>query len=206
MVNKKEKQVPAVRDDGGITRLHAYALVDPTPQTPYQGTACPVIELKGQREHYGGPPVVRATGEWDQARDEASGQSSECQDLVCERTERKVMDVKVPGQAQRCKPRMYRVDTGTKKKAHCQERNPQLISRVSSVGLDGLAAPAAGKRANQIAVVSAPGHGESCRLQDAGTQENRRAPVPAGAPVSPGFVQTMEAQGPGQSSPVGPPG
>ena len=126
MADTKDKQAPALRDDTWITRLHAYALVDPNPQTPYQGAACPVKELKGQREHYGGPPVVRATGEWDQARDEASGQSSECQDLVCERTERKVKDVKVPGQAQRCKPRIYRVDTGTKKKPTARRGIPSL--------------------------------------------------------------------------------
>ena len=75
-----------MRDDAGITRLHAYALVDPNPQTPYQAAACPVKELKGQREHLGGPPVVRGTEDWDQARDEALSQSSEGLGLEDERT------------------------------------------------------------------------------------------------------------------------
>ena len=139
-----------MRDDAGITRLDGFALVDPNPQPPYQAAACPVIELKGQREHYGGPPVVRVTEEGDQARDEAFAESSDCQDLEHERTRFEAMDVKVENQAQRCKPRIYRVDTGTKEITDCQERNPHIISRVSSVGLDGLVAPAAGKRANQI--------------------------------------------------------
>ena len=64
------------------------------------------------------------------------------------------MDVKVADQAQRCKPRIHRVDTGMKKIADCQDKDPQLIPRVSiealSVGPDGLVAPAVGRRANQI--------------------------------------------------------
>ena len=64
------------------------------------------------------------------------------------------MDVKVENQAQRCKPRIYRVDPGMKKITGCQEWDPHIIPRVSfvalSVGPDGLVAPAAGKRANQI--------------------------------------------------------
>ena len=74
----------------------------------------------------GGPPVVSGTEEWDQARDEALSQSSEGQDLVYERTERKVMDVKVAGQAQRCKLRMYRVDPGMKKKPTARRGTPSL--------------------------------------------------------------------------------
>ena len=133
--------------------MHAYALVDPNPQTPYQAAACPVKELKGQREHYGGPPIDRVAEAWDQDRDEAFAQSSECQDLVYERTRFEAMVIKVEDQAQRCKPRTYRVDTGMKKIADCQERNPQLIPRVIIVALsmdpEGLVAPAAGKRANE---------------------------------------------------------
>ena len=126
MVNQKDKQVPALRDDAGITRLDGFALVDPNPQTPYQAAAWPVIELKGQREHFGGPPVVRVAEEGDQDRDEAFAQSSECQDLVYERTRFEAMVIKVEDQAQRCKPRMYRVDPGMKKIADCQERTPSL--------------------------------------------------------------------------------
>ena len=201
----KDKQAPALRDDTWIIQLHAYALVDPNPQTPYQGTGCPVIELKGQREHLGGPPVVRATGEWDQVRDEAFGQSSECQDLVYERTESKVMDVKAADQLQRCKPRKCRVDTGTKKTADCQKRNSQLILGMSCVGPDGLVAPAAGKRANQIRLFQPQATASLAGTRRLAT-ENRRAPVPAGDPVSPGSAQATEAQGPGLSSPASPPG
>ena len=129
MADAKDKQAPAQWDDTGITQLDGFALVDPNPQTPYQAAACPVKELKGQREHYGGPPVVRVTGEWDQDRDEAFGQSSECQDLEHERTRFEAMDVKVAGQAPRCQPRVQSVDTGTKRTADCQDR-----TRVSSPG------------------------------------------------------------------------
>ena len=122
-----------MRDDAGITRLHAYALVDPNPQTPYQAAACPVKELKGQREHYGGPPVDRVAEEGDQARDEAFAQSSECQDLVYERTEFEAMEFKVAGQAQRCKPRIYRVDPGMKKKPTAR-RGTRISSPGSSPG------------------------------------------------------------------------
>ena len=108
-----------MRDDAGITRLDGFALVDPNPQPPYQAAACPVIELKGQREHFGGPPVVSVSEEGDQDRDVAFAQSSECQDLVYERTRFEAMDVKVAGQAPRCQPRVQSVDTGTKKTADC---------------------------------------------------------------------------------------
>ena len=188
--------------DYPVARLRAGG---PDSQTPYKATACPIKELKGQREHLGGPPVVRVSEAWDQDRDEAFSQSSECQDLVYERTERKVMDVKVAGRAQRCKPRMYRVDTGMKKIADCQERNPQLIPGVSivalSAGSEGLVAPAVGKRANEtrlfrhrtrasLAGTRMLGHGEP---EDAST---------GGSPVSPGSAQATEAQGPGLSSPA----
>ena len=104
--------------------MDGFALVDPNPQTPYQTAACPVKELKGQREHFGGPPVVRVAEEWDQSRDKGFGQSSECQDLVCERTKFEAMEVKVAGQVPRCQPRVQSVDTGTKKIADCQDEEP----------------------------------------------------------------------------------
>ena len=65
MVNKQEKQAPALWDDTGSVRLDGCAAVNPGPQTPYKGAACPVKELKGQREYLGGPPVVRVRGDWD---------------------------------------------------------------------------------------------------------------------------------------------
>ena len=213
MAKQKDKQVPALRDDGGITRLHAYALVDPNPQTPYQGTACPVKELKGQREHYGGPPVDRVAEEGDQARDEAFAQSSECQDLVYERTERKVMDVKVAGQAQRCKPRMYRVDTGMKKKPTAR-RGTRISSPGSSPGR--ALWPSAWARTDWSPRQPAreptrrgcfgTGLGRALPAPGCWATGNRSTPVPARNAVSPGSAQATEGQGPGLSSPASPPG
>ena len=200
MADAKDKQAPAQWDDTGITQLDGFALVDPNPQTPYQAAACPVKELKGQREHLGGPPVDRVVEAWDQARDEAFAESSECQDLEYERTRFEAMDVKVENQAQRCKPRIYRVDTGTKKKPAARTRNPQLIPRVSiealSVGPDGLAAPAVGKRANETRSFQ-PRRRRASSAPGCWATGNRRTPVPAGAPVSSGSAQATEAQGPG---------
>ena len=62
MAEAKEKRAPAQWDDTGITQVDDYAVVNPGPQTLYHGTACPVIELKAQREHFSGPPVVRLLG------------------------------------------------------------------------------------------------------------------------------------------------
>ena len=119
------------------------------------------------------------------------------------------MDVKAADQLQRCKPRKCRVDTGTKKTADCQERNPQLIPGVSivalSAALDGMVSPAVGKRPNETRLfrhrtraslvgTRMLGHGEP---EDAST---------GGSPVSPGSAQATEAQGPGLSSPASPPG
>ena len=109
--------------DYPVARLRAGG---PDSQTPYKATACPIKELKGQREHLGGPPVVRVSEEGDQDRDEAFAQSSECQDLVYERTRFEAMVIKAADQAQRCKPRMYRVDSGMKKKPTARRGTPSL--------------------------------------------------------------------------------
>ena len=81
-------------------------------------------------------------------------ESMACQDLEMKRTGIKVMDVKVDDQAQRCKPRIHRADTGMKKPIDCRKWDLYLIPRVSigafRAALDGLVSPAVGKRANQI--------------------------------------------------------
>ena len=66
----------------------------------------------------------------------------------------KVMDVKVEDQAQRCKPRVHRANTGMKNPIDCRKWDRYLIPRVSigafRAALDGLVSPAVGKRTNQI--------------------------------------------------------
>ena len=62
MADTKDRQAPVLWDDTGITQLDGFAAVNPNPQTPYEGTACPVKEFRGKQEHFGGPPVVRLLG------------------------------------------------------------------------------------------------------------------------------------------------
>ena len=115
------------------------------------------------------------------------------------RTGIKVMDVKVDDQAQRCKPRIHRADTGMKKPIDCQKWDLYLIPRVSigafRAALDGLVSPAVGKRANQIRAfrtrATAKITGPRCLFTG-----SRWTPVPAGASVSSGSAHATEESAP----------
>ena len=50
MANQKDRRAPALRDDTWITQLDGCAAVNPNPQTPYKGTACPVKEVRTSGE------------------------------------------------------------------------------------------------------------------------------------------------------------
>ena len=152
MPKKTEKDVLRLWAETEVTQVDGCDVVNPGPQTLYKGTAYPIKELRGQREYFGGPPVVRATEDYGQAREEAFAESLECQDLEKERVELKSIGVKVEGRAQSCKPRIYRIDTDMEKMADCQDKDPQLIPKVSidahAEGLDGLVGPSISKKAN----------------------------------------------------------
>ena len=165
MAKKKDKTAPRLWEDTVVNEVDGCDVVNPGPQTLYKGTAYPIKELKGQREYFGGPPVVRATQDYDQAREEAFAESKECQDLEKERVELKAAGVKVAGRRQTCKPRIYRpdlspgsiariycIDTDMEKMADCQDKDPQLIPKVTidahAEGLEGLVGPTINKKAN----------------------------------------------------------
>ena len=152
MPKKKEKDVLQLWDEAPVTQVDGCDVVNPGPQTLYKGTAYPIKELRGQREYFGGPPVVRATADYGQARREAFAEASECQDLEKERVELKAAGVKVAGRAQSCKPRIYRIGMDMEKMADCQDKDPQLIPKVSidahAEGLDGLVGPSINHKAN----------------------------------------------------------
>ena len=152
MAKKKDKAAPRLWEDTVVNEVDGCDVVNPGPQTLYEGTAYPIKELKGQREYFGGPPVVRATQDYDQAREEAFAESKECQDLEKERVELKAAGVKVAGRKQTCKLRIYRIDTDMEKMADCQDKDPQLIPKVTidahAEGLEGLVGPTINKKAN----------------------------------------------------------
>ena len=50
-------------DEAEVTQVDGCDVGNPGPQTLYGGTAYPIKELSGQREYFGGPPVVRNTPE-----------------------------------------------------------------------------------------------------------------------------------------------
>ena len=62
----------------------------------------------------------------------------------------KAQGIAVEERARTCKPRIYRIDTDMKKMADCQDKDPQLIPKVSidahAEGLDGLVGPTISKK------------------------------------------------------------
>ena len=62
-------------DGPAVPRGDGCEVADPSPMTPYEATARPIKEFKGQREYLGGPPVIRAPQDYDQARAEAIAES-----------------------------------------------------------------------------------------------------------------------------------
>ena len=142
---KKKDNTPQMFDDVAVPDIEECDVVSPGPQTLYKGTAYPVKELKGQREYFGGPSVVRLNSAYEDAEKAAYADSEECQGLEQERRELKDQGVKVAGRKQSCKPRIYRVGTEMDQVADCKDTDPELVPRISVTakdgGLDGLVAP-----------------------------------------------------------------
>ena len=105
------------------------------------------------------------------------------------RTGLKVMDVKVDDQAQRCKPRSHRADTGMKNPTDCRKWDLYIIPRVSvgafKAPLDGLVSAAVGKRANQIRAFRARATAKLTGPRMLGPRE----PVDASTGGSPSFFR-----------------
>ena len=75
----KRPNIAKLWEDHEVNEVAGCDVVSLGSQTLYKGTAYPVKELRGQRGYFGGPPVVRLTGDYDQARATALAESQECQ-------------------------------------------------------------------------------------------------------------------------------
>ena len=129
MDRKKEKTPPILWKEAENSDVAGCNVVNPGPLTLYKGPACPVSELPGQREYFGGPSVVRVTPDYGKAKRITLEESAECEELEKQRRELKAPGVKVAGRKQTCKPRIHRVETGMEKAADCADKEPDIAAK-----------------------------------------------------------------------------
>ena len=64
MADRKDRKPLALWLETEITQVGGGGVMSSGPQMLYERTAQPVRWLKGQREYFGHPPVVRVTGDY----------------------------------------------------------------------------------------------------------------------------------------------